>query len=265
MKDSEWWKPANLEKSQKQYASNKPISMEDADNDFGSYKIMRIFGDFQTSRIKYHNDVKPRYRVVALDKILKKRNFQNILDVGCGLGFTASALKNVYKSANVTGIDISKDAIEFAKKKFPECDFYCNAIDPNDTKQHLPYDLITAFEFYPFSRTENMSDHIAYINHLTKNMPEQSCLVIFQLWNNNKSISINYDSIKNHYKDFDFKEYKMPFRRLGLYLPSRLIANLISDAIQIVFRLILNKHLQRNKFIIITVSKPNENTPTFTS
>lgn len=56
-----------------------------------------------------------RKRIIV--KLLKTHTLdnKNILDVGCGEGSLGKALKE--NGANVTGIDISKKAIEIAKKK----------------------------------------------------------------------------------------------------------------------------------------------------
>ena len=72
--------------------------------------------DIIGSRIKAHNDINPSYRVKTLKRLLGSFVPNQILDVGCGLGFTTRELKRVFPSAQVTGIDISTDAIFFAQK-----------------------------------------------------------------------------------------------------------------------------------------------------
>lgn len=47
---------------------------------------------------------------------------QKILDVGCGLGFLAAFLAGLKQ--DVVGIDISRKAIEMAKKEHPDVSFY---------------------------------------------------------------------------------------------------------------------------------------------
>ena len=48
---------------------------------------------------------------------------KRVLDVGCGLGFIAEALR--LAGAKVTAIDISSVAIQLAKELFPKIDFHC--------------------------------------------------------------------------------------------------------------------------------------------
>lgn len=50
-------------------------------------------------------------------KLLNPLPNHNIFEIGCGSGATLRSLKTKYRS-NVSGIDTSKRAIEFAKKKF---------------------------------------------------------------------------------------------------------------------------------------------------
>ena len=74
--------------------------------------------DITNSQIKAHNDINPRNRVKMLKGILGDFTPNQILDVGCGLGFTAQELKCVFPTSHVTGIDISTDAILFAEANF---------------------------------------------------------------------------------------------------------------------------------------------------
>jgi SAM-dependent methyltransferase len=55
--------------------------------------------------------------------LLKRYNFNKVLDVGCGKGSFTHQVKKV--NNQVTGIDISKTAIRIAQKKFPDVNFEC--------------------------------------------------------------------------------------------------------------------------------------------
>ena len=48
---------------------------------------------------------------------------KNILEVGCGLDAVSNVIKGKWANANVTGINISENQINFAKNKFPDYDF----------------------------------------------------------------------------------------------------------------------------------------------
>ena len=111
-----WFHPKNLKKSE-----IKPRLQEnniDINNDFGSYKIMLKTGRIELSNIHNHNDLNPKKKILSIKKALKNiicEKPNKILNVGCGLGFETKALTEVY-SCDITGVDVSKDGIEYAKK-----------------------------------------------------------------------------------------------------------------------------------------------------
>ena len=75
------------------------------------------------AQVKAHNEMAPSYRVSMIKKVIGGYEAKKIIDVGCGLGFTTNELSMQFPEAEVLGIDISKDAIEYARKKFTACRF----------------------------------------------------------------------------------------------------------------------------------------------
>ena len=115
---NDWWHPEKLSATERMLsAQNTP----DVDNDFGSYKVMRETGSIRDSRILSHNNINPDYRVRYLKDFLGSNKSTTILDVECGLGLTTAAIKKYFPTAEVTGVDISSDAIRFAREKFTDC------------------------------------------------------------------------------------------------------------------------------------------------
>jgi SAM-dependent methyltransferase len=51
---------------------------------------------------------------------------KDVLDLGCGGGFMAHAFARL--GARAAGIDISQNSIDYARKHFPRCDFYCESL-----------------------------------------------------------------------------------------------------------------------------------------
>ena len=114
------------------------------------------------------------------------------------MGFTTFQIKNIFKESDVIGVDISQDAITYAKKKFGKCEFICQGIEPkNDIIDE--FDLIFCFEFYPFTRTNDWDTHNEYINYFLKNLRSDGLLIIYQLWTNQNSLSANYSELLTKY------------------------------------------------------------------
>lgn len=76
---------------------------------------------------------------------LEKYNPKTILDVGCGEGFITSRLGNKFKEADILGIDIEQEYIDYAKffNTYDNVRYELNSID---TLPEIKYDLIVATE-----------------------------------------------------------------------------------------------------------------------
>ena len=129
-KKNNWWKPKSLKDSERHFIDENDLDKLDVGNDFGSYKVMLATNDLEKSLIRSHNDITPSFHVKAIKRILGDFNPQKIYDIGCGLGYTAKEISKEYPCAEVFGVDISVDAIDFAKKNFPNCQFFAEAADP---------------------------------------------------------------------------------------------------------------------------------------
>lgn len=86
----------------------------------------RYFGDFYN--VGYWDDnIKDQQGASRnlVDHVLSGIKYEpkNILEVGCGLGAVSNVIKGKWDNAHVTGINISENQINFAKNKFPDCDF----------------------------------------------------------------------------------------------------------------------------------------------
>jgi 2-polyprenyl-3-methyl-5-hydroxy-6-metoxy-1,4-benzoquinol methylase len=91
---------------------------------------------------------------------LKNQKNLDVLEVGCGYGYTAYG---VFKSGQkITAIDISKKAIDFAKKNFG--DFYINSSLEN-FKTDKKFDLIYSTEVI-----EHVPDPIGFVKKLKKHL-----------------------------------------------------------------------------------------------
>lgn len=86
----------------------------------------------------------PRFMPYAVGK--------DALDFGCGGGFVAQALSYIAKSS--TGIDISENAVAYAKQRFKRANYYCT-----DFVQ-----LLETTEQYDFVHSSEVIEHVSDIN-----------------------------------------------------------------------------------------------------
>jgi SAM-dependent methyltransferase len=88
----------------------------------------------------HQEDSRQLNRKIALS-IMENYNFRSILDVGAGKGALTHCLKK--NNNKVVGVDISSTAVEVAKSRFPDIDFY--KVDVNNL-----------FEFETFLRNNSL-------------------------------------------------------------------------------------------------------------
>ena len=114
--------------------------------------------------------------VFFLDNIIKNININNgrILDVACGKGRHAKYLNHL--GFNVTGIDLSKNSIEFANKDSNEnLKYFVHDMRSVFKKNH--FDLVTNL-FTSFGYFENQEDEQTTINAMSNNLKERGLLLI---------------------------------------------------------------------------------------
>ena len=194
-----WFDVKNLEKTERIFKS-ADVNKVDTRNDFGSYKKVNENKSFKNTMIEFHNDLNPENKILYIIDLLKidPKKEHKILDSGCGIGVTTGKLKEIFKNSDVCGIEISSDAIKYAKENFQNCTFIEKGINPEEGKIGL-FDIIFAFEFYPFTRTNDWNIHKSYIDYFLKNLNDNGMLIINQLWTNEKSLSFNYKKIQKHF------------------------------------------------------------------
>src|SRR3989344_5880751 len=84
---------------------------------------MGVSGDYYERAHKSRHKSQGFFYETREDYMLKFMELQGnekIIDVGCGSGTFSRALAKKYPDAKITGVDISEQAISFAKKKSRE-------------------------------------------------------------------------------------------------------------------------------------------------
>lgn len=94
-----------------------------------------------------------------------KNPYQNILDIGCGLGGTASFIqKNGW--GRIFGFDIETSSIDYAKKTYPNVDYRTSDVNYIHNVFQNKFDILCAFtSFYAF---HNQESALLSLNKTTK-------------------------------------------------------------------------------------------------
>jgi ubiquinone/menaquinone biosynthesis C-methylase UbiE len=104
--------PPDQVQSSDEYGENDPYSVE-----------VNLDNEFQQRRIQSTLELIRSTQAAA--------EGSKILDLGCGKGFITAEIKKHYPKAELSGLDYSVSAIDFAAQKFKEIDFcVANALDP---------------------------------------------------------------------------------------------------------------------------------------
>jgi len=205
------WTPKNLSKTQEKALKSNDFNELERYGDFGSYRRVLLGDDVEDSMLRFHNSLKPGPKVDFCHGLLKRSadNVASVLDVGCGMGYTANEISRLYPNARVLAVDISEDAITFGRKTFSGVDFVCQSIEPENPALGQ-FDIIYAFEFYPFTRSSELNIHLNYIKYFLSQLNPDGHLLIYLLWNNKESIYTTLSSIKKELPEFKFSIHKVP-------------------------------------------------------
>jgi len=135
---------------------------------------------------------------------------KTVLDIGCGMGYGSYLLAS--KAKKVKGIDISKEAIEYARRTYKRnnLDFYLLDIQ-NIKKFQNRFDVVVAFEVIEHLKKENQ---VRFINHIYEILRRRGILFISTP---NKFFSLStqrfYGKNPYHLKELNYKEFKRIIQR----------------------------------------------------
>ena len=199
------WTPKNLSKTQEKALESNDFNELERYGDFGSYRRVLLGDDVEDSMLRFHNSLKPGPKVDFCHGLLKRSadNVASVLDVGCGMGYTANEISRLYPNARVLAVDISEDAVTLGRKTFSGVDFVCQSIEPENPALGQ-FDIIYAFEFYPFTRTSELNIHLNYIKYFLSQLNPDGHLLIHLLWNNSESIYTTLSRIKKNFLSLNF-------------------------------------------------------------
>lgn len=93
-----------------------------------------------------------RRALLKLPRFYRYARGRDVLDLGCGGGFSAYALSLIAKS--VTGTDINQKAISYARARFPGLRFVCCSFT----------DLLETDDRYDFIYSSEVIEHVSNVN-----------------------------------------------------------------------------------------------------
>ncbi|AKB19740.1 methyltransferase domain-containing protein [Methanosarcina sp. WWM596] len=96
------------------------------------------------------------------ETITPLENINNIIDIGCGEGFIVNCLNRT----DITGVDISKNALDIAKRKNPGCNFCTGSVYDLAFKKNS-FDLVIATEV--LEHLESPKKALQEIKRISKN------------------------------------------------------------------------------------------------
>jgi len=230
-----WWMPEELSAHELRVRSGESPDANDVKNDFASYKALRSGLDPLASGLFLHNEWE-LWRIdtmcrdyAAIVRACRGRDPHTVADLGCGAGFTTGGLQRAWPLAKVTGLEVSFDAVQFARGNWPTCMFVDGAIKPSQLLVGSPFDLLLCQEFYPFTRTGSIADHREWVLCLLNNMSNGGLAIIMVAASTYDSINDTYAELR---REFTLHRVQVAVPRISRRLPlvvSRVVAMLLRD------------------------------------
>ncbi len=242
-----WWLPENLAEIESQSRQQDDFKNLEKYGDFGAYRRLLLGDKLEKTMLSKHNSLNPKAKLAYCHDLLNRNpeKVESVLDLGCGVGITTNEMGILYKNAKVIGVDISSDAIEYGIKHYLNIDFICQAVDPSNSKIG-EFDIIYAFEFYPFTRTGDISIHANYLKYFMSQLKFGGSLVIHLMWEQDDSIFYNYNDLKKNFPDYIFRLADAPAEKILRILKIKTL----SLAVDRIACFLLNR--KRKKVIIVT-------------
>ena len=116
--------------------------------------------------LKYGSGIHPKHKLTNYHQFFidKINNGENVLDVGCGNGSVAMSIAKKLPKSSITGIDINKKSIEFAKQKQKDSNLNnLNFINGNINDYKIVSDVVILSNVL-----EHIDNRITFLRNLRK-------------------------------------------------------------------------------------------------
>lgn len=147
---------------------------QDPSNHFVAYRLLK-----SDSRAAQGHSIDDSGYLEVYCKQLARHigNPRSILDAGSGSGALTSAIAASFPGAFVLGVEASRDAVNYAKRKYKNCSFR-NFIFNGKYRSKKKFDVIHAREFYAFTRSSDIELHRLHIEEFGRNLEPGGLMVL---------------------------------------------------------------------------------------
>jgi SAM-dependent methyltransferase len=134
--------------------------------------------DLSTTAYSYVERANPAIQALLAKHVLSTRRDARVLDIGCGCGANARALKEQSRDVRVVGVEPSERAVELARR---ECDqvFHGTFADwARDRPNEAPFDAVVLSDVL-----EHVADPIPFVREIASLPPVKTALWIVSVPN----------------------------------------------------------------------------------
>jgi len=128
-----------------------------------------------------------------IKKMIKSLKISSVLDVGCGEGSLLNLISEIHNPEIISGIDVSHNALEIAKKVFPDGNFY--KIDITKQKLEKNFDLIVSADVI-----EHLKDDEKALMNMAKMLNPNGRLIISTLLGTMRDAEKKVGHLRNYNK-----------------------------------------------------------------
>lgn len=185
-----------------------------------------LIGDDAMTRTKtlFDIDVASKYAfsVGAAISDLRMPASGDILDMGCGPGMIPAMLGREF-GRQAWGIDMSPSAIAYGSRIFPHVRLSCGSADELGAIADGSLALAHAREFYPFTRSDDVSLHLRFIKAARPKLRADGLFIAVQVHDPSVGVGIN-----THWPELIGRAKRAGYRQAGRRIlpPRRILEHL---------------------------------------
>ncbi len=152
------------------------VSFADYYNEHSDYKELRQKGSvFEKQYLDEVDFWKNKY----LCELTAQLDIQSICEIGCAVGILLNRYKAVAPMHNRWGVDVSSQNIEYARKQFPDMNFFAGTFDAFLAQENKPdsVDLVILSDILEHVEDDRglLEDAGKYGDYVVLNLPLEKC------------------------------------------------------------------------------------------